>query len=77
MVESVTKVNRENQKTELLARGAEYWRKMQNQEDDFQLILDDQGKKLKIWAKNTAKDGTITGVEQYWEGMTKEMWKWF
>ena len=77
MVESATKVNRENQKTELLARGEEYWRKMQNQEDDFQLVVDDQEKKIKIYAKNTKNDGTITGTEKWVDGLTKEMWKWF
>ena len=48
-------------------------------QDGFALVQEkgEGEQKCSIWAKNTPKDGTITGTQYFAEGITKEMWEWY
>merc|ERR1719232_2480045 len=83
MVESTVSETREKQMTELFARGEGYMKEMKatasGDKNGFSVVHEsgEGDRKNMLWAKNTPKDGTITGTQYFAEGITKDMWEWW
>ena len=50
---------------------------MKNLREDYQLLVDNVNKKMKIWVKDTPNEGTIYGSEYFIPGLTKKAWKYY
>ena len=75
MVEnSIPKVDREQQKKNLIARGEAELAKMREVSDGYELLLENQKNQTKVWMKKDDENGSIVGTQSFIEGFTKEMW---